>query len=210
MTSQQDLIDAAVERINLEADALRTVASTIDDRTVAVLRLLLDCPGMVFVTGSGTSGAIARRMAHLFSVSGTPATFMHPGDALHGTMGALRSRDVLVAISRGGESSEINSLAARAQQRGVTVVALTNSPDSSLARLADHVQLFATPAGADPGDLFAMGTNLMHAVWGDAIALVLMRLRGYSWDEVLFTHPSGAVGHLADGPDALAHLTLPD
>lgn len=199
----------ASERVAVEAAAVQAVMEVFDEATDEILNLLYTCTGKVFVTGSGTSGTIARRMAHLFSVSGTPAIFMQPSDALHGTMGALGAGDVLISISKGGESDEINNLSARARERGVTVVALTSAAGSSLARLANHVQVFVVADQVDPGNLIAMGSTLMHAVWGDCLAVALMRMRGYSWAEVVFTHPLGAVGKLAELPGELDHLPAP-
>lgn len=202
--------DVARERIAIEAGAIEAVLDVFDDATERIIDVLYNCAGKVFVTGSGTSGTIARRMAHLFSVSGTPSMYMQPSDALHGTMGALRDGDVLVAISKGGVSDEINDLCRRGKERGVVVVALTSDPASELAELADHVQVFEIADGADPGNLIAMGSTLMHAAWGDVLAVTLMRMRGYSWAEVVFTHPLGAVGKREGLPDELSTVTVPD
>ncbi len=205
----QTILAAAQERIELEAAAVRAVIDVFDEDTSAIIELILNCTGKVFVTGSGTSGSIARRMAHLFSVSGTPSVFVQPSDALHGTMGALRSNDILIAISKGGSSDEINNLARRAQERGVAVVALTSEREADLAQLADHVQVFEVADQVDPGNVIAMGSTLMHAVWGDCLAVVLMRMRGYKWSDVMFTHPLGAVGKREDLPTELEGLPAP-
>ena len=205
----QALLAVARERLELEAEAIRAVADVFDDATTAIVAELLRCPGKVFVTGSGTSGCVARRMAHLFSVSGTPAVFLQPSDGLHGAMGALRAGDVLIAISKGGRSEEINDLARRAQERGVAVVALTSAPAAELAQLADHVQCFDVAEEADPGNVIAMGSTLMHAAWGDCLAVTLMRMRGYSWNDVVFTHPLGAVGKREELPVEMAVLSPP-
>lgn len=94
----QEFRDLAIERIRLEARAVGAVAGVLNDVTDEILAVLYDCTGTVFTTGSGTSGTIALRMAHIFSVSGTPSMYMQPSDALHGGMGALRDRDVLIAL----------------------------------------------------------------------------------------------------------------
>lgn len=197
----QEVRAVAEQRIAVEVLAVQSVGEVFDEATDEVFELLYSCAGTVFVIGSGTSGAVARRMAHLFSVSGTPSLFMQPSDALHGTMGALRAGDVLVAISKGGESDEINELASRAKTRGVTVVALTSVPESSLGQLADLIQVFPIVPGADPGELIAMGSTLAHCAWGDSLAVALMQRRGYSWAEVAFTHPFGAVGKKTELPE---------
>jgi D-arabinose 5-phosphate isomerase GutQ len=206
----QEFRDLAAERIGIEAAAVQAVASVFDDVTDEIIALLYECTGKVFVTGSGTSGTIARRMAHLFSVCGTPSVFIQPSDALHGTMGALRDGDVLISISKGGTSDEINNLSMRARERGVKVVALTSDADSELAQLSDYVQVFTVDDQVDPGNLIAMGSTLMHAVWGDCLAVALMRMRGYGWSDVVFTHPLGAVGKLDGLPEALQSMSAPE
>lgn len=194
------LLTAARSTVRAEAAAVDAVAQQLDATFLEVYGLLLDCGGKVFVAGSGTSGTIARRMAHLFSLCGTPSAFLHPMDALHGTMGVLADGDVLISLSRGGETAEINELMALAKRRGVRLVAVTSKRDSTMARLADISVVLDIAAGADPGDVIAMGSTLMTAAWGDALALLLMRQRGYSWAQLLETHPGGAVGQLQDAP----------
>jgi arabinose-5-phosphate isomerase len=197
------VLDEARAVVRSEAAGVLAVAEQIDASFARVADLLFACTGKVFVTGSGTSGTIARRMAHLLAVCGTPSTFIHPMDALHGTMGALAPGDILISISRGGESTEINEFSTRAQRRGVAVVALTAESSSSLASLADETVILTTEGDADPGGVIAMGSTLVTAVWGDALAFVLMRRRGYGWEQVLETHPAGAVGQITDLPDPL-------
>lgn len=209
MSTDSNLLDAARLVVRNEGAAVLAVADQIDDTFIEVVDLLEHCEGKVFVTGSGTSGAIARRMAHLLAVCGTPSTFIHPMDALHGTMGALAPGDVLLSISRGGESAEINDFSTRAQRRSIKVVAITAEPDSSLGRLADLTVILRTAGDSDPGGVIAMGSTLVTAVWGDALANILMRRRGYGWDQVLETHPAGAVGLITDLPDPLERIDSP-
>lgn len=200
------MLEAARLVVRNEGAAVSAVADQIDESFIAVVDLLEHCNGKVFVTGAGTSGAVARRMAHLLAVCGTPSTFIHPMDALHGTMGALAPGDVLISISRGGESSEINDFSTRAQRRSVKVVAITADPESTLGRLADLTVVLTTVGDGDPGGVIAMGSTLVTSVWGDALANVLMRRRGYGWDQVLETHPAGAVGLITDLPEPLDSL----
>lgn len=200
------IISAARDAVRREAAGVVGVADQIDEVFVQVVELLAACTGKVFVVGSGTSGATARRMAHLLAVSGTPSVFVHPMDALHGTMGAFAENDVLIGISRGGETTEINSLSLLAQKRGMPVIALTAEPESSFGRLADITVVLTTESGADPGGVIAMGSTLVTSVWGDALAYVLMRHKGYGWDRVLETHPAGAVGLITDLPSSLPSL----
>ena len=201
-------LDIARRQIRLEAEAVLAVTDQLDESFVAAAQLALGCPGKVFTVGSGTSGMVARRMAHLLSVCGRPAVFLHPMDALHGSSGALAAGDVVIAISKGGESAEINDLCVLARSRGVSVVALTAEPQSALAERADVAVTLTTSEGADPGGIVAMGSTLVTAVWGDALGYVLMHYNGYSWDQVLSSHPAGAVGQRRDLPSDLAPANI--
>jgi D-arabinose 5-phosphate isomerase GutQ len=204
-----ELIAAARALVEREAAAVAAVADRLDEHFVAAARLLLGVTGKVVTAGVGTSGPVARRMAHLLSTSGTSAFFLHPADALHGSLGAVGKGDVVVAISKGGRSAELNEFAARAKTLGAALLVLTVVPDSPLGRLGDvTVRLPETPE-ADPGGVVAMGSSLVAAVWGDALAIVLMRLTGYGWAEVMHAHPAGAVGQRAGLPDELPLLAPP-
>lgn len=209
MTNPADSLEDIRTFLREEAAGVANTADQLDETFLAVVRLLADTTGKVFVTGSGTSGFIARRMAHLLSVCGTPAVFLQPMDALHGSMGAISGGDVLIAISRGGGSGEITDLTARAKDRGATTIAITATAGSPFTTVADIVVVLQSPDGAEPGGVIAMGSTLVMAAWGDALALTLMRLRGYTWAEVLHTHPAGAVGQIQQAPAELPPLAMP-
>ena len=200
-------LEVARQQIRLEAEAVLAVTDQLDDSFVDAAQLALDCAGKVFTVGSGTSGMVARRMAHLLSVCGRPSVFLHPMDALHGGSGALAAGDVIIAISKGGDSAEINDLCALAHSLGVAVVALTAKPQSPLAELADVVVTLQTTENADPGGIIAMGSTLVTSVWGDALGYVLMHYNGYSSDQVLGSHPAGAVGERTDRPADLTPIS---
>jgi arabinose-5-phosphate isomerase len=206
--SGAEVLAAARQVVVAQIGGLQALVDDFDPAFLDVVELLASCAGKVFVAGSGTSGAIARRMAHLLSVCGTPSVPLQPMDALHGTMGAVSAGDVLIAISRGGKSTELNDLARRVRQRGAQTVALTSAPDSPLAQVADIVVRLPTDDVIDPGGVVAMGSTLVVGAWGDALATVLMRLKGYGWDQVLFTHPAGAVGQREDTPAPLPPLSF--
>lgn len=204
--AEDQILESAREVIRREGAATAGIAEQLDESFLAAVSLLLGCQGKVFVAGSGTSGTVARRMAHLLSVCGTPAVFLHPMDALHGSLGAVSGPDVVIAISKGGGSAELNEFAGRAQERGARVLSLTARADSTLGRLADVSVQIAPAAHADPGGVIAMGSTLAVSAWGDALAVTLMRMRGYSWSQVLSAHPAGSVGRLTDTPEELAPL----
>lgn len=201
-------IEIARRRLHHEAVAIARVADTIDDDFVDVAKTLLTCNGKVFVSGSGTSGTIARRMAHLLSVCGTPAVFLAPMDALHGSSAAIRGEDVVLLISNGGSSSEVLELAHIARRLGAKIVVLTGQAKSPLAQEADHLALVNVTSEAEIGGVIATGVTLAQAAWGDALAEVLMRARGYTWAEFMKSHPAGAVGMRSDLPEDFPSLAL--
>src|SRR5699024_1050857 len=205
---EQAVIRAAQEQIQREVAGLQQLTGQIDDGFLQTVEILQACRGKVFVTGSGTSGAVARRMAHLLSVCGTPSVFISAMDALHGTMGAMSAGGVLTTISRGGETYELNELSSRVKEWNIPVIALTADDRSTLAGLADVVVTLEVGPEADPGGVIAMGSTLGVAIWGDALATVLMRVKDYGWDQMLYTHPAGAVGKITEEPNALEGLTM--
>lgn len=178
-----------------EASALAALVGAVETSAVSVARQLLAISGKVVTTGSGTSGIMAERLAHLLSVCGTPAVYLPSMDALHGGMGAITTSDLVIAVSKTGRSQELTDLVERLGQRGIHVVALTESPDSPFALAAASVAaLPPTPADADPGDLVAMASTLAVGAWGDAVAVVTMSLRGHTVSDVINSHPAGGVG----------------
>jgi D-arabinose 5-phosphate isomerase GutQ len=203
------VIEAAVEVIEREAKAVADVSTQIDAEFVIVASLLMACEGKVIVAGVGTSGFIARRAAHVFSVSGTPSLFLHPTEGQHGSVGALRASDVLIVLSKGGGSQEVNKLATLAKQEGLKIIAMTSNGSSALADIADHTIVLRRDDIADPGGLIALGSTLAYAAWLDAMSVVLMRAKQYTWDQVFFTHPGGAVGQLRQLPEPLPGLDIP-
>lgn len=191
-----------------DANAIIAVADQLGQDFDQCVRMVLATQGKVITCGSGTSGAVARRMAHLLSVCGTPSFYLHPADALHGSLGAVGPGDLILALSKGGRSSEVNECVERAQRRGALAIAITADIAAPLAELADHVVELVVPDGVDPGGVVAMGSTVAVSAWTDALATVLMRVRGYTWSDVLFTHPSGAVGQVTDLPAELEQVNL--
>ena len=200
----EDLLERARQVVTLESGAVHSATQSLDQNFVAVAELLLACTGKVLITGSGTSGTIAMRAAHLFSVVGTPAFYLSPGDGLHGGLGVLQKDDMVIAISKGGASEELNDFCSRARELAGAVIAITAKPESELAKLADHVLLLHMAPEADLGATIATGSSLATAALLDALVEVTRVGRGYSWSQFFFTHPSGAVGK--DAEQALHRL----
>ncbi|MDT5071075.1 MAG: hypothetical protein QOH82_395 [Mycobacterium sp.] len=181
--------------LSRESAALSALVGAVESSVVAVARQMIHTPGKVITTGSGTSGIMAERLAHLLSVCGTPSVYLPSMDALHGGMGAITTSDLVVAISKTGQSQELTSLVERLGRRGIHVVALTESPRSPFAIAAGSVAaLPPTPADADPGDLIAMASTLAVGAWSDAVAVVTMSMRGHTVGDVIDSHPAGGVG----------------
>lgn len=208
MSSVAPALLVAQERLKAQARAIDALAASLDESFLATARRLSACRGKVFASGSGTSGTVARRMAHILSVSGTPTVYLSPLDAVHGSSGAVRSGDVVILISNGGASTEVVDFARIARTRGAVVIAITSRPDSPLATAADDVVVVAVDPAADIGGTIATGITLVQAAWGDAMAEVLMRHRGYTWSDFMTTHPAGAVGQRAGLPPDFPPLAL--
>lgn len=209
MSVEDDILKVARDRLRAEADAVLALIDTLDDDFVGVVVRILNCRGKLFIGGSGTSGTVAGRMAHILSVSGTPTIAFSPMDSLHGASGAITAEDLVLLISKGGASDEVVQAARIAQQRGAAVVALTGSHQTPLALLADHSVVVAVDRSAELGGIIATGITIAQSAWGDALAEVLMRGRGYTWAEFMSTHPAGAVGMLEELPADPAPLLIP-
>lgn len=196
-----EILTTARAVIERESASITGLIEQIGPSFVEVTQTLLSCKGHVLVAGAGTSNPIAARLAHLLSCCGTPALFIHPGDSQHGLSGAVTAQDVLIAISKGGETVEVNYLARIAKQRGATIVAFTEKPESTLGKLSDKVlQIHANP-DVDPYSMIATGSSLTVAAMGDALCVVLLNMRGYSVEQFGQTHPGGAVGNMLKEQD---------
>ncbi|BBX37354.1 sugar isomerase (SIS) [Mycolicibacterium mageritense DSM 44476 = CIP 104973] len=194
-TDDTELAALAGAVLSRESAAVAALSGSVEADVVDIARRLLTLAGKVVTTGSGTSGIMAERLAHLLSVCGTPAVYLPSMDALHGGMGAITENDLVLAFSKTGQSGELTRLAERLAARGVSVVAVTESPDSPFASAARTVvALPPTPADADPGDMIAMASTLAVGAWGDALAVVTMALRGHTLRDVVDSHPAGGVG----------------
>jgi arabinose-5-phosphate isomerase len=188
-------LDIIAERINCALDAISSLSNNIEKSVIEVADIIEKISGKVIVSGSGTSGTTSRRLAHLLNVTGTPAYFQHPTDALHGSISTVTKQDVLIAISKGGGSTEVNRTLEIAQSLGAFTILLTENQNPSAAKFCNKVVVLPTvEQPGEPGGMIAMASTLANSTWGDALCLVLMNRTGYSFDQVLKSHPYGAVG----------------
>jgi len=191
---QKEIISLAKQVIKQEASGVLTLVDQIDEKFVKAAQLMLACKGHVLISGSGTSHSVARRLAHLLSVCGTPSLLIDAGDSQHGLSGAVTANDILITLSKGGSSSEVIFLARVAKTRGATVISITEKPESELGKLSDVVLKVVAPSEGDPFGMIATGSSLINAAYGDALCVVLLKLRGYTLEQFGETHPGGAVG----------------
>jgi arabinose-5-phosphate isomerase len=193
------MLEEARALVRAEAAALAAVAERLDEGFVEVVHLVAGCRGRIFVTGAGTSGAMAHRLAHLLGTCGMPAFSVSPGDALHGQSAIVAPGDVMIALSKAGRSADINQFAGIARHRGCTVVALTADPGSELARLSHHVVVIETDRAAEGEGVLPFGSTLAHGAFGDALCLMAKRMRGFDLAELTRTHPLGGSSRLVAG-----------
>ncbi len=191
-----EILEQARTMIRAEGEAIIGVADQLDESFVEAVRLVSQCNGRILITGAGTSGTIARRMAHLLATCGMPAFFMHPADALHGPSAAVSPGDVLIALSKAGKSAEINHFANVARQRGGKVISMTWEPGSELAQLSDIVLVIRPDKKGEGEGVLPFGSSLANGAVGDALTLVAKRLRGFDLGQLTQTHPSGATAEL--------------
>jgi len=186
---------AEIRRVlTLEAQGLRRVLSAIDARYARAVELLAACRGKIVVTGMGKSGLVAQKIAATLSSTGSPALFLDPAEAMHGGLGAVQKADVVLAIGKSGESDELNALLPSLRALGVRVIAMTAAPRSTLAKAADVV--IETPVDAEACTLNlapTVSTTVAMAV-GDALAVALMKRRGFKPEQFARNHPGGKLG----------------
>ena len=177
-----------------EAEALLGLRDRVDDAFVAVMRAILASRGRVIVMGMGKSGHVGRKIAATLASTGTPAFFVHPGEAAHGDLGMVTAGDVVLAISNSGESDEFNAILPAMRRLGITLVAMTGRPGSSLARYADMVLSTSVAQEACPLNLAPTASTTAQMAMGDALAVALLDARGFRENDFARSHPGGALG----------------
>jgi arabinose-5-phosphate isomerase len=180
--------------IEIEARALEALAERIDGTFSAACQLILNCQGRVVATGMGKSGHIARKIAATLASTGTPAFYVHPGEAGHGDLGMITDADVVLALSYSGESDEILTLLPVLKRQGNPVIAMTGRPQSTLAREADIHLDVSVSVEACPLDLAPTSSTTASLAMGDALSVALLDARGFTADDFARSHPAGSLG----------------
>lgn len=178
----------------IEAQALAAVATRLDGEFSAACRLMLAARGRVVCTGMGKSGHVARKIAATLASTGTPAFFVHPGEAGHGDLGMITDADVVLALSYSGESDEVLMLLPVLKRQGNKLITMTGRPNSTMAAAADVHLDVSVPAEACPLDLAPTSSTTASLAMGDALAVALLEKRGFTADDFARSHPAGALG----------------
>ena len=194
MTSSASYEQLGREVIQLEAEALQTLAKRVDGQFAEACRLILACTGRVIVTGMGKSGHIGGKIAATLASTGTPSFFVHPGEASHGDVGMITTPDIVLAISNSGETEEILTILPIIKRMGVKLIALTGGLQSSLARQADAVLNAGVEKEACPHNLAPTASTTAALAIGDALAVALLKSRGFTREDFARAHPAGSLG----------------
>lgn len=189
-----DFIQSAKRTIRLESEAVSALSTRIDDQFNRACELILKGSGRVIVTGMGKSGHIGKKIAATLASTGTPAFFVHPGEASHGDLGMITQNDLVLAISYSGTSSEIVTLLPLLKRSGIKIISMTSNPASILAEVAEAHLNIAVETEACPLDLAPTSSTTATLVMGDALAIALLEARGFTAEDFAFSHPGGALG----------------
>jgi arabinose-5-phosphate isomerase len=194
MFDADNILRFAKEVIDIETQAVFALKERLDRNFAQACAVILQAKGKVVVSGMGKSGHIARKIAATLASTGTPSFFMHPAEASHGDLGMMASDDIILMLSNSGESEELLTLVPPIKRRTLPIIAMTGNPLSTLARQAD-IHLDASVAQeACPLGLAPTSSTTAALVLGDALALALLHLRGFSHDDFALTHPGGKLG----------------
>ena len=191
-------MDPSIQRgkdvVRVEAEAIKALESRIDERFAAAVDLIYKSTGRVIVTGLGKSGLVARKIVATMNSTGTAAIFLHPSDAVHGDLGMVRSEDVVICLSKSGDTEEIRELIPLFRRIGVKVISIIGNTSSHLARQSDIVLDTTVKEEACPHDLAPTASTTAALVLGDALAVALLDKRGFTKEEFAMFHPGGNLG----------------
>ena len=219
---KQSMIDSAQRTFDTEVKGLVALRQRVDHDFARAIDLLLNIEGRVVVTGMGKSGHIGSKIAATLASTGTPALFVHPGEACHGDMGMITKADAVILLSNSGSTNEITALLPLLKRLGVPLIAMTGQSDSVLARATDVHLDVGVEEEACPLDLAPTASTTAALVMGDAIAIALLECRGFTAEDFALSHPGGALGRKlltrvsdlmvsgSDIPKVTPETTLPD
>ncbi|WEK21261.1 MAG: KpsF/GutQ family sugar-phosphate isomerase [Candidatus Pedobacter colombiensis] len=194
MKSKKSIIDAGVSTLQLEAEAILGLIKNINDDFVKAVNLIIESQGRVIITGIGKSAIIAQKIVATFNSTGTPAIFMHAADAVHGDLGMIQKNDIVICISKSGNTPEIKVLAPLLKQSGNTMIGMIGQLNSELARQADLVLNTYVEKEACPHNLAPTTSTTAQLAMGDALAICLLHSRDFNEQDFAKYHPGGSLG----------------
>jgi arabinose-5-phosphate isomerase len=191
---REQIIAKGKEVIRIESEAVQNLISRIDESFAETVEHIYSSNGRVVFTGMGKSGLIARKIVATLNSTGTAAIFMHPTDALHGDLGMVRSDDTVILISKSGNTEELLNLVPMFKRIGVTIIGMLGESESKLARDCDYILNAGVKEEACPHDLAPTSSTTAALVMGDALAIALLEMRGFTAEDFAFLHPGGSLG----------------
>lgn len=192
--TDEALIDLGRQALTIEIDGLRAQLPRLSHEFARACRICLSCRGRVVVTGMGKSGHIGGKVAATLASTGTPAFFVHPGEASHGDVGMITRDDVVLALSNSGETTEILTIVPAIKRLGVPLIVFTGNPQSTLGRAASVQLDIGVPAEACPLNLAPTASTTAALAVGDALAVALLKARGFTEEDFARSHPAGSLG----------------
>ena len=192
--TREEIIRIGKKVLSIEADAVQTLSSQLDENFASAVELLYNTRSRVIVTGMGKSGLVGRKIAATLSSCGTPALFIHPAEAGHGDLGMIVKEDILIAISYSGETKEILDLLDFFKRAGLKLISITGNKKSKLARYSDIVLEARVEKEAEPNGLVPTASSTAALAMGDALAIALMKKKGFGESDFAIVHPKGQAG----------------
>ena len=192
--NNDELIALAREVLEIEARAVNSLRARLDETFATACKLIDDTPGRIVVTGMGKSGHISSKIAATLASTGKPAFFMHPAEASHGDLGMITGQDLVLAISYSGETQEVVTILPLVKRMGAKLVSMTGNPKSTLARIADVHLDVGVSEEACPLNLAPTASTTAMLAMGDALAVALLKNRGFTAEDFARSHPSGSLG----------------
>ncbi len=189
-----DLLALAADVLDIESRAVDSLKSRLGDNFTLACQLCMDTPGRVVVTGMGKSGHVSNKIAATLASTGTPAFFMHPAEASHGDLGMITKNDLLLAISYSGETEEVVTILPVVKRMGARLISMTGNPQSTMAEAADAHLDISVSEEACPLNLAPTASTTATLAMGDALAVALLKKRGFTAEDFARSHPSGSLG----------------
>ncbi|OUS01235.1 D-arabinose 5-phosphate isomerase [Gammaproteobacteria bacterium 54_18_T64] len=189
-----DFSASALRTVQREADAVAALTSRIDSNFTRACQLIINCSGRIIVSGMGKSGHIGNKIASTLASTGSPAFFVHPGEASHGDLGMITRDDVVIAISNSGNTAEVVTLLPLIKRLDIPLISMTGDRQSTLAEAADVNLDISVEEEACPLNLAPTTSTTVTLVMGDALAIALLEARGFTAEDFAFSHPGGALG----------------